>query len=279
MPIAGPPDPHPQVYRVMKAISAPVFRLCIPRFSSVGLDITTYPELQALEAAVPLVHVHCAIAEPSSGRPGPASATQPLWRIALSGALDELDRMCEARPHVRVAKFSADGNKGPLQRVHFPGAASIAIVFAEGSELPSAGDSATFYLDAACTKLVLSLTGPMTADALGRCVVGPQARSGRAAQGSGLLGGELVAGIWKGPRGGWLRTKGGGGVWWAINLVWEMWRFNLATKLPTANPGALSSHPLVRCVHRVSFLVPLLRPNFPPPNVPPPNPTTAGGSI
>ena len=25
----------------------------------------------------------------------------------------------------------------------------------------------------------------------------------------------------------------GGGDWWAVNLVWEIWRFNLATKCPT----------------------------------------------
>ena len=27
--------------------------------------------------------------------------------------------------------------------------------------------------------------------------------------------------------------QGGGGVWWAVNLVWEIWHFNLAAKFTT----------------------------------------------
>ena len=34
------------------------------------------------------------------------------------------------------------------------------------------------------------------------------------------------------------RAYRGEGGWWAVTLVWEVWRFNSAAKFPTPNPGA-----------------------------------------
>ena len=60
-----------------------------------------------------------------------------------------------------------------------------------------------------------------------------------------------------------------GGIWWAVNVVWELWRFNLAAKFATRNPGVKSK-----------FLLPRLRRKRKkrvfwecPPNLPQPNET------
>ena len=59
-----------------------------------------------------------------------------------------------------------------------------------------------------------------------------------------------------------MHVQGGGG-WWAVNLVWEIWRFNLASKLPTPNPGASCFVLLSPCAYGATLIPPptLLRYN------------------
>ena len=64
---------------------------------------------------------------------------------------------------------------------------------------------------------------------------------------------------------------GGGGIWWAVNLGWEIWRFNLAAKFPAPNPGASCfALPSPCALHAPCFIRCSLRPpNVPQPNLPP----------
>ena len=58
---------------------------------------------------------------------------------------------------------------------------------------------------------------------------------------------------------------GGGGIWWAANLVWEIWHFTLAAKFPIPNPGASCFVFRSPCALHASCPIPcsLLPPNFP----------------
>ena len=88
----------------------------------------------------------------------------------------------------------------------------------------------------------------------------------------GLRGGQEGRGR-RGPTSTWRRNVQMGGIRCAVNLVWEMWRFNLAAKFLTPNPGASCFVLPSPCALHSPCLVPcsLLPPNLPPPNLPPPN--------
>ena len=145
-----------EVYRILKTLSLPVFYEMQPIFNSAGLDLARHAPLQELAEALPKLHVHCA-----GTRRAAQPATVPLWRVAMTGALQETARVCDIHPHLRVVCTTLRPS-GQARRLHLPHATSIAIAVAHGSELPTASDSLTFYMDAACTKTALALNGPMT---------------------------------------------------------------------------------------------------------------------
>ena len=73
--------------------------------------------------------------------------------------------------------------------------------------------------------------------------------------------------------------RGGGG---GVNLVWEVWRFNLAAQSPTPNPGASCVVLPSPCAWHAPRLVPCswIPPKLPPPHCPgtkpPPPPPDSG---
>ena len=71
-------------------------------------------------------------------------------------------------------------------------------------------------------------------------------------------------------------SRGGGGIWWAVNWAWEIGRLTLAATFPAPNPG-----PSPRALHAPCVMpCSLPPPKFPPPNwqgSPPPTPRTRKG--